>query len=97
MAVLTMSAESASELRFSELKRRMCGVSQKMLTQTLRSLERDGVVSRRVQPTSPPQVHYSLTERGMSLAEPLSILREWAETHMPEVTASGRAWDSELV
>jgi DNA-binding HxlR family transcriptional regulator len=94
MAVLTMTAASTGELRFSELKRLMRGISQKMLTQTLRSLERDGMVTRRVQPTTPPQVHYGLTERGLSLAEPLGILREWAETHMPEVHASDRTWDA---
>ncbi|MGH8966459.1 MAG: winged helix-turn-helix transcriptional regulator [Actinomycetes bacterium] len=94
MAVLVL-ADAAGEVRFSELRRRMAGVSQKMLTQTLRSLTRDGLISRRVEPTTPPRVHYRLTARGRSLAEPLNALRDWAEDNMASVDQHGRSWDQE--
>lgn len=58
-----------------------------MSRQTLRELERDGLVSRRVEPTVPPRVHYALTPLGASLSEPLAALREWAERHMARVDA----------
>jgi len=92
MAVLLL-AGTEGELRFSELRRRMTGVSQKMLSQTLRSLDRDGLVTRRVEPTAPPRVFYRLTARGRSLAEPLEALREWAEANMSAIDRHGRSWD----
>lgn len=67
--------------RFGQLRRRINGISHKMLTQTLRSLERDGLVSRRVEPTVPVTVEYSLTAIGHSLVQPLAALRDWAERH----------------
>ncbi|WP_328324465.1 helix-turn-helix transcriptional regulator [Kribbella sp. NBC_00382] len=87
-AVKTL-AESG-ELRYAVLKRRTPGISAKMLAQTLRGLERDQLVIRRVEPTVPPAVHYSLTPLGRSLDEPLAALRDWAETHMPETTGTTR-------
>jgi DNA-binding HxlR family transcriptional regulator len=63
----------------------MPGVSQKMLSVTLHSLVRDGLVARRVEPTVPPRVHYRLTELGLSLEVPLAALRDWAEQHMAEI------------
>ncbi|GHE92330.1 winged helix-turn-helix transcriptional regulator [Streptomyces fumanus] len=92
MLVLTLD-RTGGELRFAELKRAMTGISQKMLTQTLRALERDGLVTRRVEPSVPPRVFYGLTARGASLARPLSQLREWAETHMPQVLLDQEAFD----
>ena len=74
--------------RFSELLRTVDGISQKMLTQTLRSLEADGLVLRTVHPEIPPRVEYELTELGRSLLEPLGALIDWALTHMGEVQAS---------
>ncbi|MBI2212749.1 MAG: helix-turn-helix transcriptional regulator [Acidobacteria bacterium] len=71
--------------RYSELQRRIGGVSQKMLTQTLRSLEADGLIRRKVHPVIPPMVEYSLTPLGRSLEGPLSAVRRWAETHLPEM------------
>jgi DNA-binding HxlR family transcriptional regulator len=79
------------EVRFAELRRRMPGVSQKMLSQTLRSLVADGIVHRRVEDCVPPAVHYSLTPLGRSLDEPLEVLRRWAETHMAEIDDRRRA------
>jgi DNA-binding HxlR family transcriptional regulator len=78
----------AEELRFTDLRRRVPGVSQKMLSTTLRSLTADGLVARRVEDSVPPRVHYRLTDLGRSLEVPLAILRSWAEEHMAEVDAA---------
>jgi DNA-binding HxlR family transcriptional regulator len=72
-------------MRYSELSRRLAGVSQKMLTQTLRSLERDGLLTRTVTPTVPVTVTYELTELGFSLQEVMRGIKMWAEAHMDEV------------
>lgn len=74
-------------MRYSELARTLAGVSPKMLTQTLRSLEADGLVSRTVTPTVPVTVSYELTELGLSLHQTIRELKSWAETHMQEVLA----------
>lgn len=71
--------------RFSEIARAVDGVSQKMLTQTLRALERDGMVTRTVYPEIPPRVEYALTDLGRSLREPLRNLELWATEHMEQV------------
>ena len=80
-------------LRFSELSRALAGVSQKMLTQTLRSLERDGLVTRTVIPTVPVTVTYELTELGLSLHGLMRSLKTWAEQHMEDVFAERAAYD----
>ncbi len=74
--------------RFGELRRRIDGISQKMLTQTLRSLERDGLVSRKAFPTVPVTVEYSLTAVGETLVPVLAAVRDWAEEHVGEVLAA---------
>ncbi|MEO3815083.1 helix-turn-helix domain-containing protein [Plantactinospora sp. B24E8] len=74
-------------MRYSELSRLLAGVSQKMLTQTLRSLERDGLISRTVIPTVPVTVSYELTDLGLSLFRTMRGLKQWAQTHMDEVFA----------
>ena len=74
--------------RFGELLKGIEGISQKMLTQTLRSLEFDGLVSRRVKPTVPVTVEYSLTRTGRTLAEPVDAIRRWAEQHIGTVLAA---------
>jgi DNA-binding HxlR family transcriptional regulator len=74
--------------RFGELLKGIEGISQKMLTQTLRSLEFDGLVSRRVKPTVPVTVEYSLTSTGRTLAEPVDAIRRWAEQHIESVLAA---------
>lgn len=94
MAVKVLAEAHPGEVRFAELGRRMPGVSKKMLSQTLRGLERDGLVGRRVEPTVPPRVHYALTDLGLSLEGPLAGLRAWAEAHMGEVDRAGVAWDA---
>jgi DNA-binding HxlR family transcriptional regulator len=85
MAVKVLAEAAPEEIRFAELQRRIPGVSQKMLSVTLQSLARDGLVARRVEPTVPPRVHYRLTDLGLSLNIPLAALRAWAEEHMPEI------------
>lgn len=88
MSIKVLADATPDEVRFAELRRRMPGVSAKMLAQTLRGLEADGLVTRRVEPTVPPAVHYGLTKLGASLDEPLSALRTWAEEHMAEIDAT---------
>ena len=85
MAVKVLAEAAPEELRFAQLRRRMPGVSQKMLSVTLQSLVRDGLATRRVEPAVPPRVHYRLTDLGMSLETPLAALRTWAEQHMAEI------------
>jgi DNA-binding HxlR family transcriptional regulator len=80
-------------MRYSELAARIDGVSQKMLTQTLRGLERDGLLTRTVTPSVPVRVDYELTQLGQSLLEPICHLKQWAEAHMPEVDAARAAYD----
>ncbi|GGZ05726.1 winged helix-turn-helix transcriptional regulator [Streptomyces nitrosporeus] len=83
-------------MRYSELQRLLAGVSQKMLTQTLRSLERDGLVSRTVVPTVPVTVSYELTDLGLSLYEMMRGLKAWAETHMDDVLANRETYDTRV-
>ncbi len=85
MIIKVLAEVHPEEVRFAELRRRMPGVSQKMLSQTLHSLAADGLVTRRVEPTVPPQVHYGLTWLGLSLDGPLAAVRAWAEEHMAEI------------
>lgn len=80
-------------MRYSELSRRLAGVSQKMLTQTLRSLERDGLVVRTVTPTVPITVTYELTDLGLSLHQTVRGIKAWAETHMDDVLAHRVTYD----
>ncbi|MFD5751651.1 winged helix-turn-helix transcriptional regulator [Streptomyces sp. NPDC127033] len=81
-------------MRFSELARLLAGVSQKMLTQTLRALERDGLLTRTVIPTVPVTVTYELTDLGLSLHHLTRGLRQWAQTHMDQVLANREAHDA---
>ena len=71
--------------RYKQLEAKIEGISQKVLTQTLRKLEKNGLVKRQVYPVVPPQVEYSLTPLGETLIEPLSLLAEWSELHMAEI------------
>jgi DNA-binding HxlR family transcriptional regulator len=85
---------SPHALRYSELARTLAGVSQKMLTQTLRSLERDGLVTRTVTPTVPVTVTYELTDLGRSLFTVMRELKSWAEANMATVLAHREAYDA---
>ena len=75
-------------MRYAALQREIGGISQKMLTQTLRSLERDGLVQRTVHPVVPPKVEYSLTKLGRTLIEPLQGLCRWSEKHLGKLQAN---------
>ncbi|WP_199422615.1 winged helix-turn-helix transcriptional regulator [Actinotalea solisilvae] len=86
-------AGGPAPMRFSELARTLAGVSQKMLTQTLRSLERDGLVTRTVTPTVPVTVHYELTDLGLSLHALVRGIKDWAQDHMDDVVAARAAYD----
>ena len=79
--------------RFNDIKRTIGGISQQMLTRTLKALERDGMVSRTVYPTVPPQVEYALTAMGQSLAVPLRALGGWAGDHMGEIEGKRSRYD----
>jgi DNA-binding HxlR family transcriptional regulator len=84
-SMLLIYALSRGVRRHGELKRMVGGISQKMLTQTLRSLERDGIVRRRVYAVVPPRVEYTLTPLGKTLLDPLRSICRWAESHLPQV------------
>lgn len=83
-------------MRYSELSRLLAGVSQKMLTQTLRTLERDGLITRTVTPTVPVTVSYELTDLGLSLHQMMRGLKSWAETYMDEVLANRETYDNRV-
>ena len=85
---------SGGPMRFSELKRAIDGISQRMLTLSLRGLERDGLVSRHVTPTIPPRVDYELTELGISLREPVRALGDWAIAHIACIRAAQERFDA---
>lgn len=85
--------EEGGEMRFTRLRDRVGGVSQKMLTKTLRQLERDGLVTRRVFPEVPPRVEYRLTERGHTLNEATCALWLWVEANTDAVQQSRRSYD----
>lgn len=80
--------------RFNELKRLIGGISQQMLTRSLRSLERDGLVIRKVYATVPPQVEYSLTPLGQSIAAPMMQMASWVIAHLPEIEEHRASYDA---
>ncbi|MEU6374707.1 helix-turn-helix domain-containing protein [Streptomyces sp. NPDC046909] len=90
---LTLGALYEGSLRFNELRRRVDGVSEKMLSQTLQALERDGLVHREAQPTNPPRVDYELTPLGRGVAERLIGLIEFLEGRMDDVLAARVRYD----
>jgi DNA-binding HxlR family transcriptional regulator len=93
-SVLTVALLAGGPLRYTELAHRIPGISPKMLTQTLRALERDGLVTRTVYPVVPPRVDYALTSLGRNLLGLVDALRDWAEKHISEVLDSRNAYDA---
>ena len=91
-SVLVVSRLGDGPLRFNELRRTIGGISQRMLTLTLRGLERDGLITRTVTPTVPVTVTYELTDLGLSLHQLMRGLKTWAETHMDDVLANREAY-----
>lgn len=92
-STLLVEALSQRPYRFGELKRVVPDISQRMLTQTLRDLQRDGYIDREVFPTKPPSVEYRMTDLGRSLYEPLSKLLNWAEANHENVRAARKRFD----
>ncbi|WP_019075854.1 winged helix-turn-helix transcriptional regulator [Streptomyces hokutonensis] len=92
---LVVAALSRGPMRYSDLARKIAGVSPKMLTQTLRSLERDGILSRTVTPSVPVRVDYELTPLGASLSMLLLAVKAWAETHIEEVHEARGRYDGD--
>jgi DNA-binding HxlR family transcriptional regulator len=93
-SLLVIALLDERTLRFTELKRTIDGVSQRMLAVTLRQLERDGLVKRTVHPVVPPRVDYELTPLGRSLHETIQALVNWTEAHQGEVAAARTAYDA---
>lgn len=92
-SVLIIVLLGAGKKRFSDIKRAVDGISQKMLTVTLRGLERDGYVTRTVYPTIPPKVEYELTDLGRDLLVPLRALGQWAIANHARVSSARAAYD----
>ena len=92
-ALVVLDELGAEEIRFSRLRERVGGISQKMLTQTLRQLERDGLVSRRVHPVIPPRVDYKLTPLGLSLGKAVCGIWTWTEAHAADIEKARKAFD----
>jgi DNA-binding HxlR family transcriptional regulator len=92
-SVLVVMQLAEGEMRFSEIKRGVNGISQRMLTLTLRGLERDGLVTRTVYPTVPPRVDYELTALGHSLRQPVMALGQWALAHVDQIDAARERFD----
>ncbi|MGS2807113.1 winged helix-turn-helix transcriptional regulator [Nocardia sp. MW-W600-9] len=91
---LAINALAEGPLRYSEINQRLAGVSQKMLTQTLRNLERDGLLARTVLPEVPVRVEYRLTPLGEELQPVLRTVKSWAEQHMDQVLVARAAYDA---
>ena len=93
--LLLIHSLSSGAARTGELRRRIGGISEKMLIQSLRRLERSGFVARRAYPEVPPRVEYTLTPLGASLSEPITALDRWVERHIEEVGAAQRRFDQD--
>ncbi|QCJ00929.1 winged helix-turn-helix transcriptional regulator [Agrobacterium larrymoorei] len=93
--IMAVGALSDGPMRFNAIMRRIDGVSHRMLTLTLRGLERDGMVRRTAYATIPPKVEYELTPLGRSLTEPLATLLEWGEKHSKDIEIARKAFDSD--
>lgn len=94
--VLLVKALVERARRFNDLKREIGGISQQMLTRTLRTLERDGMVARTVHPTVPPSVEYALTALGHSLSVPVMALADWTFAHLPQIHANRAEYDDAM-
>jgi DNA-binding HxlR family transcriptional regulator len=95
-SVLIVAALAGGPLRYSQVAARIDGISPKMLTQTLRALERDGLISRTVFPVVPPRVDYALTDLGHNLLDLVKALAVWSEEHISDVLAAREAYDTRV-
>ena len=96
-SILVLTGLKIESMRFSQLKRAIPDVSQRMLTKTLRSLERDGLVDRTVTPSTPPRVDYALTDRGRSLVKVLEPVASWALKQRGDIAKSRAVFDAKSV
>jgi DNA-binding HxlR family transcriptional regulator len=94
--ILIVGALAGGTMRYGQLKRKIGGISHKMLTQTMRRLEQDGIVTRTVYPVVPPKVEYQLTPLGQTLIEPLTALCVWAAEHLPQVENARKEYAQRL-
>jgi DNA-binding HxlR family transcriptional regulator len=92
MSVIDLLGQST--MRFSELHRSIDGITARMLTVTLRGLERDGIVTRTIHPVIPPRVEYELTPMGLTLLDAIGQLVSWADSHLPEISEAQAAYDA---
>jgi DNA-binding HxlR family transcriptional regulator len=92
-SILVVMLLGAGPRRFNDIKRSVPGISQRMLTLTLRNLERDGLVTRTMFPTIPPRVDYELTALGHSVRAPVQVLVDWVQTHLTEIEAARVKFD----
>ena len=93
-SVLVIDLLGQGTMRFSELHRAIDGITARMLTVTLRGLERDGIVTRTIHPVIPPRVEYALTPMGRTLLDTIGQLVAWADSHLPEIEAARAAYDA---
>jgi len=94
LVLVTLARTENHCLRFSEMMRQVTGISQRMLTTTLRNLERDGIVTRRIYPEVPPRVEYTMTERGKGMLVPVKELVDWMVREWPEIEKSRADYDA---
>lgn len=94
-SLLVLYALENGTLRFQELRRKVDGISQKMLTQTLRNLERDGLVERTIYASVPPKVEYELTPLGTNLSQAIAVIRTWAYDHMNQIEQARMTYDTQ--
>ncbi len=93
LVLVALAQHPERRLRFSELMNRVAGISQRMLTTTLRYLERDGILTRRLYPEVPPRVEYTLSERGSRLLAPVEAIVTWVQNEWPEIEQSREQYD----
>ena len=93
-SVLVIDLLGQRTMRFTELHRTIDGITARMLTVTLRGLERDGIVTRTIHPVIPPRVEYALTPMGQTLLDTIGQLVTWADSHLPEIDAARAAYDA---
>lgn len=94
LVIVALAKTENNCLRFSELQREVNGISQRMLSSTLRNFERDGIVSRHLYPEVPPRVEYMLTDRGRNFLVPVTALVDWVVSEWPNIEASRQSYDN---
>jgi DNA-binding HxlR family transcriptional regulator len=96
LVLVALQEATKGSLRFSEISKRIAGISERMLTTTLRRLERDGMVTRHVFPTVPPRVDYALTRRGKEMLVSVNALIGWLHNELPEIEVSRQEYDARI-